>query len=1185
MATHLSVRLAWHDSGWDGRICQDPHLNAYCIAHEHIRDSRDDAEERNSAGTALADLEGWLPPCSRDTGAFAHRGYFLRHEDPLGFRGLPGVTEEIPAYSACPAPYRWMLEEHFRDICEVENLSIPGPSQNNNRSWIQEPERQIDLLNHFWEKLSIGSSLVFFYSNHGNPLDEHGDRVIVGVGRLSEIGPQLFFGQHLEYPGSFPLWSRRITHDYPSQGLRLPYQEYLASGQPTNRIVVRTPPSGRRPFSYGAEHVSDDVALAVLDRIIQSVEQVRSDDVVPGKWDEHLVWLNDALTEVWRERGPFPGIGSVLETLGFPRGTAYQRAELKHISDGGANPWEYVRRILDGNVPPPSGSFAEGLLEARRRWQLLPERHEILSTLARFEISTDQARRIVDPDMRQKAGMESNIERIVQNPYLICEQDIGTHESPPIDLETIDHGMRPEDLAAQFNTPITADDRRRIRAIGVSVLADAGLAGDSLLPLDEFFATVRSKFPDRRTCPVDRDLFRAESDFYEHSFAIDYENEPPVIASRQLRELESQINNLVRRRAPRSNPQIDVDWYAALEERFGIPAGERDSDARGKQASALETLSRRRLSVLTGGAGTGKTSLVQVLLDALERREGHGNVLLLAPTGKARVRLGTTTKREAQTIHQFLLRQGWIDPTTMSLLGKGRSPYQAQTVIVDECSMIPSDLLGTLFRALDSNSISRLVLVGDPNQLPPIGPGRPFVDIVNWLEHHHPECIASLSTSMRARESGNLREESRALLLADSYRTNGGGPGDDEMLSEVAQGISSGDLEVSFWDGNDDLIQKIRERLQSDLNIEPGDYQAFNRSLGIISKESKNWERNGAEAWQLLAATRRQFFGTDNINRIIQKEFRGGLIAASRRSRYVNRFGDEEIVYTDKVIQTRNQRRRAWPRQSGGLDYVANGEIGLVVMTSRKSLDVSFATQDSHSYRYPGADVNESLDLAYALTVHKAQGSDFDTVFFVVPQEAGTLSRELLYTALTRFKRKLVLLVERDIKPLVQLRQQDESETLRRRTWLFEANLNGGGPQSPANGSSVVYKPEHLNQSGPGGLRLRSKSEVIVAQVLHELGISFSYEQPLQSRTNPHDFRLPDFTVSYEGDVYYWEHLGMLAVPSYREQWIRKRAWYEANGYLPRLITSEDSPDGGIDVEAMRGTARGRIIYGESSSA
>ena len=88
------------------------------------------------------------------------------------------------------------------------------------------------------------------------------------------------------------------------------------------------------------------------------------------------------------------------------------------------------------------------------------------------------------------------------------------------------------------------------------------------------------------------------------------------------------------------------------------------------------------------------------------------------------------------------------------------------------------------------------------------------------------------------------------------------------------------------------------------------------------------------------------------------------------------------------------------------------------------------------------------------------------------------------------------------------------------------------------------------------------------------------YEEPLYSRSDPRDFRLPDFTVSFEGDVYYWEHLGMLRVPSYREAWERKRKWYEDNGYADDLITSEDGPDGSIDASGIERIARERILEG-----
>jgi exodeoxyribonuclease V alpha subunit len=122
------------------------------------------------------------------------------------------------------------------------------------------------------------------------------------------------------------------------------------------------------------------------------------------------------------------------------------------------------------------------------------------------------------------------------------------------------------------------------------------------------------------------------------------------------------------------------------------------------------------------------------------------------------------------------------------------------------------------------------------------------------------------------------------------------------------------------------------------------------------------------------------------------------------------------------------------------------------------------------------------------------------------------------------------------------------------------------------------FYTEHLIHRTSTGVMVRSKSEVIVANTLTRLGISYEYEKKLSASNDPSDFRLPDFAVSYEGDTFYWEHLGMLSVPSYGEAWDRKRQWYENNGFLDRVITSEDGSDGSIDAAAIEGIARKQIL-------
>jgi hypothetical protein len=1178
VATHLSARLVWHDNGWDGCICRNPKANTSCIVHQHVRENRRDEDEQKSAGVPLQQLKIKLPPCSRDAGAFAPRPYRAVHNDPLEFRRLLPVEEEVPPYSCCPSPYRWMREENFRDVCEAENLRIRQPDEEKEGGWVMEPDRQKALLAGFWGKLEAGKSLIFYYCKNGHPFDDAAARVLVGVGRISAVGPQLYFGTTPSQPEPFPVWSRRITQDYPRQGIRLPYQEYLRTGLPLDGVVCSIPNAVLSDFSFVGEHVTDDSALTVVEHLIQSVQRVLAHGKVAGDWADRLAWLNDVLAELWRGRGPFPGVGSVLQYLGCQTGTSFQRAVLAPMSRKGENPWEFVRAVLDGKAPIPSGAHTAELKKAQDKWRKLPGRHGLLNTLVRYDLTPDQVKRVADPTARAEAGIAATEAQLLENPYLICELDQGTDDSEAIGLETIDHGMLPDGDAALFvEERVEPDDPRRVRAVAGAALDEASAAGDTLLTLDDAFARVRGRFHDRRECRPDVEVFRSDMAFHEQRLWVALDSAPPVLALRELQRLEAVAADLVRQRAGRvTGKGAKPDWATALERRFKEPRTDRERAALEEKLRALETLFTQKLSVLTGGAGTGKTSVLQVFLAELERVEGKQPLLLLAPTGKARVRLATKTERNAMTIHQFLLKQDWILPATFVLKHSGGRQFAATTVVIDECSMIPADLLGTLVRALDPGPLKRLILVGDPNQLPPIGPGRPFVDVIGWLRQEHPECLARLSTCMRVDESGaGGTLVSAALSLADGYRSDGVHPADDEVLSAIGRSEHLGDLECHFWKDPADLMSKLGERLRALLAIAPKDYESFNRSLGIAGKAS---DYTQSEAWQILCPTRTDLHGTEELNRVIQAKYRGGILTMSRtRSRQFPRpFGDREIVWCDKVIQIHNRRGKAWPPSDSALNYIANGEIGVVSATNRgqsgDSMDVRFSTQPDVSYRYRRNQVNEDLDLAYALTVHKAQGSDFDVVFLILPQGASTLSRELVYTGLTRFRKRLVLLVEKDLGPLLSLRHPAASDTDQRNTHMFTLSLRPDGVGT--------FHAEGLIHRTRRGVPVRSKSEVIVADTLERLGISYEYEKQLAPPDEPRNFRLPDFTVSYQGDVYYWEHLGMLGVPAYREAWERKLEWYRACGFLDQLIVSEDGPDGGIDASAIERIARERVLGG-----
>ena len=507
--------------------------------------------------------------------------------------------------------------------------------------------------------------MVFFYCKDGHPFAENLKRILVGVSRISEIGSQLYFGSAEKNPTDrYPIWSRRITHDFESQGVRLPYQEYLRAGHDPSKIICRIPESDSFNFSYVAEHLTDDVAVGALTRLLQSVQAVKEENKVAGDWDSALLRLNDMLAEVWQNRGPFPGIGSVLQFLGCASGTAFQKQVLTPLLAKGKNPWEYVLAILDGRRKCDQKEYAKALAEAGERWAAYKEpRRNLLVLLTRFELSPEQVERIVKPDIRASCNITATDKEIAANPYLLCEMDQGDGESDIIGLETIDRGMRPEGDAAQFlakDDICAADDRRRVRAAAVTVLQTAAHDGDTLLPFSETVQRITQVFPDRRACRPDRDLMIGQAEYYQEVLDFRVDGDPPTMALRWLSGLERDVSQCLVERIKRKNqpPKSDWTWEKLLLDEFGKSGSklppEVEERARKEKAEALAKLYEGRISVLCGRAGTGKTSVLKVFLKGLEQLDGKKPILLLAPTGKARVRLMERTKRDdALTIHQF----------------------------------------------------------------------------------------------------------------------------------------------------------------------------------------------------------------------------------------------------------------------------------------------------------------------------------------------------------------------------------------------------------------------------------------------------------------------------------------------------------------------------------------------------
>lgn len=1154
MTVHLSARLTWHDAGWNGRVCSNPLANTSCLVHDHIRDARDDAEELAHAGQALDEI-AYRPPCSRDPGAYSDTGYVTTHRDPLDFRRLPSVDEELRPYTIATSPYGRMFGEAG--------------------GWEYDPDKQLTRLDEFFGAFEPKKSLVFYYLKDGQPFLDTSQRIIVGIGRIKRIGLQLNFGRGAApYDRDYPIWSRSVTQDFPVQGVRLPLQEYAAANRDVSDILVTVPDHLTASFSYVAEHVTDDAAIAVIERVLDAVRQVKADAFVAGNWEHAAAWLEGVLGEAWADRGAYPGIPAMLHFLGCKSSVTFHRDVVMARERAGEDALQVVLDHLEGRAvaPPPHVS---ALLTAAGQWKREPKaRRNLLTLLARMSLTPAQLERIAHPVKRAEAGIDLDEDGLVANPYAIAELDRGAEESDAIGFSQVDHALLPAPEAPTRIEPIAVDDDRRVRALLVNSLRAAGNEGDTLLALSEACQRVTRQTPADRKVVPDPVRLTSASDFFEERLQYVDHGQRRYVALRSLAEDEAEVAARLDRMVTKTHDVAAPEWPRLLADVLrGVQPSPDEEAARAEKARALDLAFHARLSVITGKAGTGKTTVVRALLDGIREAEGNKGVLLLAPTGKARIRLQGSAKRDAKTIHQFLAELGWIEFGTFALKRAGGRTDAAETVVIDEASMIPIDLMATLFRAIDFNKVQRLVLVGDPNQLPPIGPGRPFADLIAWLDSDEQRARRLIRLELRGRFKD---ANSLGLALSDGYTTGQAPADDDEPLARIARNDLAGeDVAVTYWDGFSDLHAKLDSALRGTVIGVGEGYAALDASF------ESNGSRS-AERWQILSPLRRLPIGTDELNRRIQLAYRRSTIEVSKKRQWLGKrqlarpAGDHQIVLGDKVIQIRNHRRRGWhlTDREEHQRFVANGEVGLVTWSehtkSGDSLSVEFGTQPDYRFRYWRNQVDENLDLAYAITVHKSQGSDFETVFLVLPQAAATMSRELLYTALTRFRSRLVLLLEKDTRPLERYRSPETSETLRRNTNLF-------GLAVRPEGVGVPY-PERLIHRTTSGVLVRSKSEVVVADILTSLGISFEYERRLEARHDPSDFRLPDFTVHYEGDTWYWEHLGMLATPSYAEGWARKQKWYEDNGYLGQVLTSEDGPDGSIDAAEIEATARRQIL-------
>ena len=532
---------------------------------------------------------------------------------------------------------------------------------------------------------------------------------------------------------------------------------------------------------------------------------------------------------------------------------------------------------------------------------------------------------------------EATIDLLYDNPYLLMDEDL---EAPfgAVDRFAIDLG-------------VAGDDTRRVSAGILFELRYNLTAGHSFLPEDKLIgATAQLLNVDNATVEMGiARLLEEEQLVRDHLADIQILYLPPLYRAETYCTRRLLAHTATRYPAP-----------ASFSKKLRTAAQSSGLEYSSQQELALQEAATSGLLLITGGPGTGKTTVLNGILSLYEQM--GLKTLLCAPTGRAAKRLTEVTGREASTIHRLL--GAGIDPHTGKLFfAKDESdPLRADAVIVDEMSMVDVQLLGSLLQAVPQTA--RLILVGDPDQLPPVGPGFPFSDMLR----------SAMLPAVKLTEI--FRQAQESLIVMNAHRVNRG------EMPELRNTKS----DFFFLQGRSEA-------------------QVAQTIVGLCATRLPQNMGIPADQIQVLCPTKKGPAGTVALNKLLQAHLNPA--APTKQEKNV---GDTVFRVGDRVMQIRNNYDLLWKKTDGSAvgAGIFNGDVGIVTKVDNQ-LEVLTVVFDDREADYDFTQLNE-LELAYAMTVHKSQGSEYRAVILSAWNASSyLLSRSILYTAITRARELLII--------------------------------------------------------------------------------------------------------------------------------------------------------------------------------
>lgn len=383
-----------------------------------------------------------------------------------------------------------------------------------------------------------------------------------------------------------------------------------------------------------------------------------------------------------------------------------------------------------------------------------------------------------------------------------------------------------------------------------------------------------------------------------------------------------------------------------------------------KQKEAIKICLNSNISIVTGGPGTGKTTIIKCIIDILKQRDM--SYVLCAPTGRAAKRITDTSGEKAQTMHRLLEITKIDDRDLDSLINFEIKVVDKDVIIVDEASMIDTILMNNLIKGLKPST--KLILVGDSNQLPSVGPGSVLKDIIS-------------SGVINVVELTEIyRQSAKSNIIVNAHRVKNG---------EYIEFNKKNDKGTDMFLIEADSIEETGAELES-----------------LISHRLENY--NGIDILndvQVISPIKKTALGTWELNKVIQN-----ILNPISKNKAHRKLGDKTFMKGDKVMQIRNNYDLIYEINGAPASGVYNGDIGIIEKLDNEEQLLTVKFDDGKVVDYEFKELDQ-LEHAYAITVHKSQGSEFNTVIIPIYICFEKLfNRNLIYTAMTRAKSLLIFI-------------------------------------------------------------------------------------------------------------------------------------------------------------------------------